>query len=142
MSAQITRQRIKEAALRCMRMQKRLRLSPAYISSRERWSIQRIHWRQRQWQRVIFTNESRFRLFRADGRIKVWQVPWQELLLQHLQISERQLKCQHVWVEITLNSHIRAYTSSSQREMSMPTLRRGYTATSSDAFHRKDIQLS
>ena len=36
----------------------------------ERWpEMQWIHWRQAQWQRVIFTDESWFRLICADGRI-------------------------------------------------------------------------
>ena len=105
LSAQTIRRRIKETALRCRRMRNRLRLSPAHIASRERWAMQRIHWRQRQWQRVIFTDESRFRLFRADGCIKVWREPRQELLPQHLQIVEGQSVSLHVWAGITLNSH-------------------------------------
>ena len=69
LSSQTIRRRIKERAPRCNRMRKRQRLSPAHVASRERWAKQRIHWRQNQWQRIIFTDERRFRLFRADGRI-------------------------------------------------------------------------
>ena len=104
LSAQTIRRRIKETALRCRRMRKCLRLSPAHVASRERWAMQRIHWRQRQWQRVIFTDESRFRLFRADGRIKVWREPRQKLQPRHLQLTEGQSVSLHVWAGITLNS--------------------------------------
>lgn len=104
LSSQTIRRRIKETALRCRRMRKRQRLSPAHVASRERWAMQRIHWRQNQWQRVIFTDESRFRLFRADGRIRVWREPRQDLLPQHVQIAEQQGISLHVWAGITANS--------------------------------------
>lgn len=104
LSAQTIRRRIKETALRCRRMRKRVRLSPAHVAAREMWAMQRIHWRQAQWQRVIFTDESRFRLFRADGRIRVWREPGQQLLPQHVQIADQQGVSLHVWAGITLTS--------------------------------------
>ena len=60
LSAQTLRRRIRETALRNRSMRTRLRLSPAHVAAREQWAMQRIHWRQNQWQRVIFTDESRW----------------------------------------------------------------------------------
>lgn len=71
LSAQTIRRRIREAGLRSRKMRKRPRLTPAHFASRELWAMQRVHWRQQQWRRVIFSDESRFRLFQADGRTRV-----------------------------------------------------------------------
>ena len=103
LTAQTLRRRIKETALRCRRMRRKPRLSPAHISRRERWAMQRVHWRLQQWRRVIFTDESRFRLFRADGRIRVWRAPGQELQQQHLQMTEHQGPSLHVWAGISFS---------------------------------------
>lgn len=65
--------------------------------------MQRVHWRLQQWRRVLFTDESRFRLFRADGRIRVWRAPRQELLLQHVQAADGQGPSLHVWAGISLH---------------------------------------
>lgn len=104
LSAQTVRRRIKEAGIRCRRMRRRLRLSPAHVIARERWAMERIHWRQNQWQRVIFTDESRFRLFQSDGRIRVWRDPNTAFHPAHIQYSERQSRSLHVWAGITMNS--------------------------------------
>lgn len=85
-------------------MRKVQRLSPAHVASRERWAMQRVHWRVQQWRRVIFTDECRFRLFRSDGRIRVWREPRQELLRPHVQECDRQSQSLHVWAGISLNS--------------------------------------
>lgn len=47
-------------------------LSPANVESRLQWSMARAHWRE-VWNRVVFTDESRFRRFGNDGRIRVWR---------------------------------------------------------------------
>ena len=91
------RQRLQEAGFRSRRMVRRPRLSPAHVSRREAWAMQRVHWRLRQWRRVIFTDESRFRLFCADGRIRVWREPRQSLLQNHVKVSEHQGPSLHVW---------------------------------------------
>ena len=104
LSADTLRRRIKETGIRCRRMRKKPRLSPAHVALRERWAMQRVHWRLQQWRRVIFTDESRFRLFRADGRIRVWREPRQELRPQHVQVAERQGASLHVWAGISWNA--------------------------------------
>lgn len=103
LSSQTVRKRLWEYNLRCRRMVRRPRLTPAHVSHRERWGMQRVHWRLRQWRRVLFTDESRFRLFRADGRIRVWRGPRQEFLSQHVQTSEGQAPSLHVWAGIALS---------------------------------------
>jgi transposase len=104
LSAQTIRRRIWKAGLRSRMMRKRPRLSPAHFASREQWAMQRIHWRQQQWRRVIFTDESRFRLFRGDGRTRVWREPRQEMLPQHVQCNEQQSASVHVWAGVTMQS--------------------------------------
>lgn len=104
LSAQTIRRRLRESGLRSRKMRKRSRLTPTHVASREQWAMQRVHWRQQQWRRVIFTDESRFRLFRADGRIRVWRQPRQEMLPQHVQKSESQSASIHVWAGITMHA--------------------------------------
>jgi len=45
-------------------------LSPANIASRLQWCMTRTLWREI-WNRVIFTDESRFQRFGNDGRVRV-----------------------------------------------------------------------
>ena len=66
--------------------------------------MQRIHWRQYQWQQIISTDESRSRLFQADGQIRVWREPRQELLPHHVQATEQQGVSVHLWTGMTMNS--------------------------------------
>ncbi|XP_067661294.1 uncharacterized protein [Haliotis asinina] len=37
------------------------------------WSRRLQHWQNRNWQRILFMDESRFQLYRADGRIRVYR---------------------------------------------------------------------
>ena len=102
LSAGTIRNRLREQGLRSRKMRKRPRLSPAHVSRREQWAMQRVHWRMQQWRRVVFTDESRFRLYRNDGRIRVWRMPRQEMLQQHVQRTQQQGASLHVWAGITL----------------------------------------
>ena len=40
---------------------------------RERWAINHSFWSEARWNRVVFTDESRFRLHVNDGRVMVWR---------------------------------------------------------------------
>lgn len=104
LSAQTIRRRLWAAGLHARKMRQRPRLTPAHAHAREQWAMQRVHWRLPQWRRVIFTDESRFRLFRADGRIRVWRAPRQEMQPQHVQVSESQGPSVHVWAGISLQA--------------------------------------
>lgn len=102
LSSGTIRNRLREQGLRSRRMRKCPRLTPAHVARREQWAMQRVHWRLQHWRRIIFTDESRFRLFRNDGRIRVWRVPRQEMLQQHVQPTQQQGPSLHVWAGITL----------------------------------------
>ena len=48
-------------------------LTRRHRRAREQWSRAHLRWTQRQWSTVLFTDESVFRLSRADGRTRVWR---------------------------------------------------------------------
>ena len=79
------------------------RLTPAHVASRERWAMQRSHWRAQQWRRIVFTDETRFRLFKSDGRVRVWREPNQAYQSDCVQVNESQGISIHVWAGIALN---------------------------------------
>ena len=103
LSAETIRRRIQETALRSRRMRKRLQLSPAHVAGRERWAMQRVHWRLQQWRRVVFTDECRFCLFRGDGRVRVWREPGQDFLPECVQNRDSHSPSVHVWAGIAWN---------------------------------------
>ena len=103
LSSQSIRNRLREACLRSRRMRKVLRLSPAHVASRERWAMQRSHCRAQQWRRIVFTDESRFRLFKSDGRVRVWREPNQAYQSDCVQVNESQGISIHIWAGIALN---------------------------------------
>ena len=43
----------------------------SHVFTRLAWVMARCHFRQQQWSRIAFTDESRFRLFPTDGRVRV-----------------------------------------------------------------------
>src|ERR1700729_668692 len=67
--------RLREANIRPRRPVRRLRLQPRHIQNRLQWANVHIRWSRRQWQSVIFSDESRFVLERHDGRIRVYIRP-------------------------------------------------------------------
>ena len=103
LSSDTIRARLRQSGLRSRRMRKRLQLSPAHVAARERWAMQRAHWRIQQWRRVVFTDETRFRLFKSDGRVRVWRGPGQAFQPDCVQMHESQGISVHVWAGIALN---------------------------------------
>ena len=83
-SVYTVRRRLAEAKLRSRRPRKRPRLTTSHVSNRMRWAMAHSHWRERQWRRVIWTDESRFKLMRTDNRIRVWREPNQEWLKENV----------------------------------------------------------
>ena len=63
--------------------------------------MQRVHWRLQQRRRIIFTDERRFRIFRADGRKRVWHVPREELRLADEMAHSRLRRLEQFGVELT-----------------------------------------
>ena len=74
-SQQTVRNRLHKFGLRSRRPAVCPLLSPCHRSARLAWSMTRCHFRELQWSRIIFTDESRFLLRPKDGRIRVWRHP-------------------------------------------------------------------
>ncbi len=66
MSAQTVRNRLREAHLHARRPHRGLDLTA--VRRRNRWENAHIRWRLALWRGVPFTDESRFSLYKADGR--------------------------------------------------------------------------
>ncbi len=64
--AQTVRNRLREAHLHDRRPHRGL--------DQTEWANPHIRWRLVLWRGVLFTDESRFLLYRADGRQRVWRV--------------------------------------------------------------------
>lgn len=67
--------RLREANIRPRRPVRRPRLQPRHIQNRLQWANVHVRWPRRQWQSVMFSDESRFVLERHDGRIRVYRRP-------------------------------------------------------------------
>ena len=74
-SARTVRNRLNAASLYSRRPVQKPKLSPCHVFTRLAWAMARCHFRQQQWSRIAFTDESRFRLFPTDGRVRVWRPP-------------------------------------------------------------------
>ena len=64
--------RLKKAGIRRRRRARCPYLTPANKASRLQWSMARAHWRA-VWNKIIFSDESRYRRTGNDGRILVWR---------------------------------------------------------------------
>ncbi len=71
-SAQTVRNRLREAHLHARRPHRGLDLTAVRRRNRLEWANAHIRWRLALWRGVLFTDESRFSLYRADGRQRVW----------------------------------------------------------------------
>ena len=72
-SSRTVRRRLYASGLRCRRPCRRPILTPQHRRDRLHWAQARVNWRNRQWRRVLFTDESRFCVDPANGRIRVWR---------------------------------------------------------------------
>ncbi len=72
-SAQTIRNRPREAHLHACHPHRGLDLTAVCRSKRLEWANAHIRWRLALWRGVLFTDESRFSLYRADGRQRVWR---------------------------------------------------------------------
>ena len=70
--------RLRERKLRQYRPCRVPLLSRNNIRARLDWAMRRCHWRL-QWNRVIWSDESRFLLHPVDGRRRVWRLPRERL---------------------------------------------------------------
>ncbi len=72
-SAQTARNRLREAHLHARHPHRGLDLTAVHRRNRLEWANAHIRWRLALWRGVLFTDESRFSLYRADGRQHVWR---------------------------------------------------------------------
>ncbi|XP_060554469.1 uncharacterized protein LOC132715480 [Ruditapes philippinarum] len=71
--ANTVRNRLKEVGLRCRRPLKASRLTARHKRDRLRWARVHIRMNRRFWSRVLFSDETKIVLSRADGRARVWR---------------------------------------------------------------------
>ena len=71
-SAQTVRNRLREAGLRACRPVVRQVLTRHHRQQRRLWAQTHRRWTRQDWQKVLFTDESRFCLTRGDGRIRIY----------------------------------------------------------------------
>ena len=72
-SAQTVRNRLREAHLHARRPHRGLDLTTVRRRNRLEWANAHIRWRLALRRGILFTDESRFSLYRADGRQRVWR---------------------------------------------------------------------
>ena len=57
----------------CRRPARRPVLTARHRQQRLQWARQHQHWTWRQWRNIFFTDESRYCISHADGRVRVWR---------------------------------------------------------------------
>ena len=72
-SALTVTRRLRQSGVRAYRPFRGVTLTRDHRRRRLQWARQFQGWRQRDWQRILFTDESRFQIFRADGRVRVYR---------------------------------------------------------------------
>ena len=72
-SGQTVRRRLRQRGMRCCRPSVRPVLTARHRQQRLLWAQHRQNWTWRQWRNVIFSDESRFCVSHADGRIRTWR---------------------------------------------------------------------
>ena len=102
-SSRTIRRRLMANGLRARRLVRCPFLSARNRQLRLDWAMRRSHFRD-QWSTIIWTDESRFRLFRRDGRLRVWRTTderhQQELVMPTVQGDGGSV---HVWGAIARN---------------------------------------
>ena len=78
-SHQTVSQELKEHGLICRVHQSQPYISPANQIKQYAWAKQRQNWTLGMWKRIIFSDESKFLLFKSDGRQYAWFKPGQAL---------------------------------------------------------------
>ena len=71
-SAQTVRNHLREAHLRARRPHQGIDLTAVWLRNSLQWANAHIPWPLTCWRSVLFMDESRFQLYWADGRQRVW----------------------------------------------------------------------
>ena len=72
-SVNTVRRRLRAAGLASRVPARHPRLTPAHKAARQAWSARHSRWTRREWDQVIFSDESKFNLLTSDRRIHVWR---------------------------------------------------------------------
>lgn len=72
-SRHTVRRRLMSFGITCCRPARRLKLMPHHMQERLNWTQAHRRWTLRQWEQVIFSDESRFLLERHEGRRRVYR---------------------------------------------------------------------
>ena len=67
------RNRLRSAGLKARRPYVGIPLTLRHRHERRQWALTHRRWTRRQWNVVLFTDESRFNVSNADGRVRVWR---------------------------------------------------------------------
>ena len=86
-SVSTIQRRLREAGLYGCKARKKPRLTPAHKKARLAFACQHKDWTPEQWSRVVFSDESRFLLFRSDGRAYVRRAAGEEFRDECLQFT-------------------------------------------------------
>ena len=62
-------------------------LSEKQRSDRLKWCINKRSWSVRQWKAVIWSDESRFKIFRSDGPTRVWRKNGERYKIENIRPS-------------------------------------------------------
>jgi len=69
------RRRLRQRNIRCRRPYRGPILTIRHRRARLQWATQHRNWRHREWRSVVFSDESRYCVSMADGRVSVWRRP-------------------------------------------------------------------
>ncbi|GFU01864.1 uncharacterized protein TNCV_1523631 [Trichonephila clavipes] len=95
-----------EANLKSKRPFRALPLTPEHRQLRLQWCQARSMWNVTDWQKVVFSDESRFDLWTDDNRVRVWRHPehvWDQLKRQMPSCHSEQdleLAVQDLWAHL------------------------------------------
>lgn len=67
------RRRLRQRNVRCRRPHVGPVLTDRHRRARLQWATQHLNWRHREWRTVVFSDESRYCVSTADGRLRVWR---------------------------------------------------------------------
>lgn len=88
-SDQTVRNRLREVNLKPRRPVRAPRLTQHHKAARRRFARDHRDWQLRHWTPVLFTDESRFRLTRCDGRVRVYRRPGERYAAATIQEVDR-----------------------------------------------------
>lgn len=103
--SETVRKRLCESNLRSRRPLRKPRLTVQHKVRRLAFAREHADWTIEQWSRVLFSDESRFRLTNCDGRLRVWARPGEryrhELIQEYDKFGKGSVM---MWAGITSNS--------------------------------------